>query len=629
MCGIVACLIKKNKKKIQEYKVSDVLINGLLQLKNRGYDSAGISYFNTNCEQIITIKYASEDSKNAIDKVKEHPGIFTMSPCVNVGIAHTRWATHGAKSDINSHPHLSNDNKISIVHNGIIENYSELKKFLIENAGFIFISQTDSEVIANLISYFYNTFKLDMIVSIQKTIEKLEGTYGIAIINKDYPNSIFCVANGSPIIVGKNEDMIIVASEISGFCNYVKSYITLKKNDILTISMDEKTASIDYSTKQTYEIRNITQQKNDLTPYPFDHWTIKEIMEQPLVVQKSINFGGRILDKHRVKLGGLESYQETLKEINHLILLGCGTSENSALASLHIFRSICKFTTVQVCNASEFLLCDIPKEGKTVIIMISQSGETKDLHRCFDFIKEVNIFTIGVINVVDSLIAREVNCGVYCNAGREVAVASTKSFTAQVVCLSLIAIWFSELHKIGEYRRIKIIKDLNQLSFDMENTIKDINMLVDEFACEFLENDYKNIFILGKKQDEAIAKEGALKIKEITYIHAEGSSATSLKHGPFALLDKNMPVILIDNNEYKNKIKNTWEEITSRHAPVYLITTSDIDYANCKKVTIRKNDSFQHLLNIIPLQLLAYFISVKKGIQPDTPKNLAKVVTVE
>jgi glucosamine--fructose-6-phosphate aminotransferase (isomerizing) len=380
--------------------------------------------------------------------------------------------------------------------------------------------------------------------------------------------------------------------------------------------------------KHTYETKNITHQQIDLTPATFSHWTLKEIWEQPTVVEKSINFGGRILDERRVKLGGLDSNIDILSNINHVILLGCGTSEHSALAVQHIFKNICNFTTVQVINASEFSSSDVPKHGKTGIIMISQSGETKDLHCCFESIKEKNVITIGVVNVVDSLIAREVNCGVYCNAGREVAVASTKSFTSQVVCLSLIAIWFSEIHKIGEHKRMKIIKDLNQLSFDIENTLKEIQSQMEEIAAEFIEREFHQLFVLGKKEDESTAKEGSLKIKEITYIHAEGCSATALKHGPFALLDENMPVILIDHTEYHSKIRNTWEEVHSRCAPLYLIT-SDTKHIRGKTIVVNKNESFQNILNVLPLQMLAYSISVAKGINPDTPKNLAKVVTVE
>ena len=618
MCGIIATLIKNNA----QCTVNEILINGLTQLQNRGYDSAGISYLDDKTGELSTAKFASENNKTAIQKLNEQLVIPTTT---TIGIAHTRWVTNGAKSDINSHPHNSNDNKISIVHNGIIENYLEIKEFLLKS-GFVFHSQTDSEVIANFISYFYNTYNFDMEESIRKAIKKLEGTYGLAIINSDTPNKLYCVANGSPILVGKSDDYCIIASESTGFCNYLKSYITLKSDDIMTISFNEKNA-LEYKTIHEYLVNKLENQNLLLTPEPYPHWTLKEICEQPSVINKSMNHGGRILDKSRVKLGGLDKCVSLLESVEHLILLGCGTSEYSSLCASHIFKSICNFSTVQVINGSEFRETDIPKTGKTATIFISQSGETKDLHRCLEIVKERSIVSIGVINVVDSLIARQVDCGVYCNAGREVAVASTKSFTSQVLCLSLIAVWFSTLHEKYETKRMRIIQDLNQLSYDFENTIQELDSIIQKVAKDF--SKYKNVFILGKETDEAIAKEGALKIKEISYIHAEGCSATALKHGPFALLDEDMPVILIDNEHCQSKIMNTFEEVSSRHSPIYFISPNETMEEKTTLFKVARNTTFQSLLNIIPLQLLAYYVSVEKGINPDTPKNLAKVVTVE
>ena len=617
MCGIIATLLRQNSKS----SVNEILINGLTQLQNRGYDSAGFSYVDEN-GKITTTKFASDNNKTAIQKLVEHGEIPSNTA---VGIAHTRWATHGAKNDTNSHPHNSNDNKISIVHNGIIENYAEIKEFL-SKTGFVFHSQTDSEVIANFISYFYNNYKFDMEESIRKTINKLEGTYGLAILNSDIPNKLYCVANGSPILVGKTDDYCIVASESTGFCNYLKTYITLKKDDVMTICFNEKNV-LELTTHNEYEAKKIVNQNIVLTPSPYPHWTLKEIYEQPLVIKNSLNHGGRILDSSSVKLGGLDECRSLLEDVEHLIMLGCGTSENAALYSSHIFKSICNFATVQVINGSEFGEKDIPRYGKTIAIFISQSGETKDLHRCLEIVKSKSVISIGVINVVDSLIAREVDCGVYCNAGREVAVASTKSFTSQVVCLNLIALWFSKLHVGSASKRIRIIKDLNQLSYDFENTLKHIDQQINTIAKDF--SKYNNVFILGKECDEAVAREGALKIKEISYIHAEGCSATALKHGPFALLDENMPVILIDNDHFQSKIINTFEEVSSRHSPIYFISSNSTMESKTTVLKVSKNATFQSLLNIIPLQLLAYYASIEKGINPDTPKNLAKVVTVE
>lgn len=619
MCGIIACLIKPTSNVL----VNDILIHGLTQLQNRGYDSAGISLLTDRA--IITTKFASDYVNNAIIKLSANIEAHNNT---RVGIAHTRWATHGAKSDINSHPHHSNDNKISIVHNGIIENYIELKNFLI-NSGYIFHSQTDSEVIANLISFYYNKTN-NMENAIKKTIRRLQGTYGIAVLCLDTTDKLYCVANGSPLLLGKNDDSIIIASEIAGFCNSCKSYITLNHDDILTVSLN--TGSLCYKTDSIYEMADIIIEDYDLTPSPYLHWTMKEIFEQPIVIQKSINFGGRILNTCNVKLGGLDKCNDILKKIDHLIVIGCGTSEHAGIYASHVFKQICNFTTVHVYNGAEFSLEDLPKKGITGIIFISQSGETKDVFRCVELIKGKNIIKIGVINTVDSLIARHMDCGIYCNAGREVAVASTKSFTSQVICLYLLAIWFSSLHNVCQIERKQIISDLIKLPNDFENTLTNLNAYMQELAKEFIETE--SFFILGKGTDEPIAKEGALKIKEISYIHAEGHSATALKHGPFALLSHDMPVILIDNIQYSKKIQNTLEEISSRHSPIYFITTSD-NYNNTESnkikanICVEKNITFQSLLNNIPLQLIAYHVSVQKNINPDTPKNLAKVVTVE
>ena len=296
---------------------------------------------------------------------------------------------------------------------------------------------------------------------------------------------------------------------------------------------------------------------------------------------------------------------------------------------MHYMKQLCGFNCVQVFDGADFCANDIPKCGKTGAIFISQSGETRDLYQCIDIAKNNNIFTIGVVNVVDSLIAREVDCGVYCNAGREIGVASTKSFTSQVVCLSMIAIWFSQIHDINEIKRIKIIKDLCNLSNDFKNTLTLIENQIENMVEKFV--DFKNMFLLGKGSDEYVAKEGALKIKEITYLHAEGYSASSLKHGPFALLDEQFIVILMGcYGEYKTKVMNCYQEIYSRNSQILFITNDEVKL-NSDSIVIQicKNNSYESLLGIIPLQLFAYYLSVKKGINPDIPRNLAKVVSVE
>ena len=620
MCGIFGILTNQNNQNIYQ-----IIINGLIQLQNRGYDSSGICLLDHNNNNFIITKYASTSTESSIDKLLKNKPIYPIDN-FQIGIGHNRWATHGGKTDNNAHPHISFCGKFILVHNGIIENYQDLKQLLIEN-GYIFYSQTDTEVIVNLISYYYKetnkTFE-----AIKKTINELQGTYGIIVINKDEPNNIYAVRNGSPLLIGYNEDYAIITSEQSGFCNMVSTYITLNNDDISIINKYNNKIVIDTSNQYIQKKVNIL--KYELTPDPFKHWTIKEIYEQPNTILNSINRGGRIMNNSEVKLGGLEQNIDKLQNINNIILLGCGTSYHAGLYGSYFLKNLCNFYTVQVFDGAELNEYDIPKFGNTAFILITQSGETKDLHRCIEIAKEHNIITIGIVNVVDSLIAREVDCGIYCNAGREMGVASTKAFTCQVVCLSMLSVWFAQINKLNENKRIKIIKDLHNLSNDYKNTIYTCNETIKELANKFM--NYNNLFLLGKGTDEYVAKEGSLKIKEISYIHSEGYSSSSLKHGPFALLDEQFPTIIINScEEHTNKIINCFEEVHSRNSPIIFITNNyNIQLSkDCDIITICKNNSFSSLIAMIPLQLLAYYLSTYKNINPDIPKNLAKVVTVE
>lgn len=620
MCGIFGVILKKDQD------IFDIIINGLTQLQNRGYDSTGLCLLDN--EKFIVYKYASTDDVNALDKLKNNKKHILLNKNY-IGFGHNRWATHGIKNDINAHPHLSNSLNFALVHNGIIENYNELKDFLISK-GYIFYSQTDTEIIVNLIEFNYNLTR-NVFNSIKDTINLMEGTYGL-IVQSIYENdTLYCVKKGSPILIGKNEDKVIITSEQNGFCGMIKDYIILEDKDICIIKREEENeisinTKLNYKTKKAVEFDNYLF-SNDL----YDCMFLKEIYEQPETVLKTLNKGIRIKNKSEVKLSGLDNNIDVLTKIENIIILGCGSSYFAGLYGMHYFKELCNFNTVQVFDGAEFEEYDIPKKGYTAFILVSQSGETKDLHRCLDISKKNNIITIGVINVVDSLIAREVNCGVYCNAGREVGVAATKTFTSQLVSLSLISVWFSFLHKINEDKRIKLIEDLQNLSSDISKTLdicKDKLSLITEKIM-----NKNNIFILGKGTDEYIAKEGSLKIKEVTYIHSEGYSSSSLKHGPFALLDSNFPVILLNlSQKYNSKILNCCQEILSRKSPIFLITNNkkNIKTDNLYDVIlIPDNKSFSSLVGLIPLQLLAYKIAVNKGINPDKPKNLAKVVTVE
>lgn len=610
MCGIIASIGKEDNSFFHN-------LSGLRQLQNRGYDSAGICSMIDN--QFVTTKYASTDKESALVKVEEEK---EKHDSAYVSIGHTRWATHGAKTDINSHPHISSDGLFSLVHNGIIENYIELKEILINN-GFTFKSQTDTEVVVNLIAYFYKLHK-NTVTAIQKTIEELEGTWGLAITCLHEPEKLYTTRHGSPILVGHTNEMAIVTSEQSGFCNRVNNYFILQNMDICVI--EKKEDKVNVYTNELYQINKITKGEYVASPDPWPHWTIKEIHEQTESCLRAISLGGRLCSDNTVKLGGLENKKKELMSIDHLILLGCGTSYHAGMFGVNYFKNLCDFHSVQIFDGAEFNEKDIPKQGKTALVLLSQSGETKDLHRCIQIGKENDLLLIGVVNVVDSLIAREVHCGCYLNAGREVAVASTKAYTSQIIILNMIAIWFAQEKGLFLYKRQQYIQDLHNLHMDIKKTIEMCKTKIDDVVSLF---NHHSCFLLGKGNGESIAREGALKIKEISYIHAEGYSTSSLKHGPFALLTKGFPVILIaPDNEHYTKSENAYEEIKSRHATIIFITDKEgVEKENMIK--IKKNESFQDFLSIIPLQILAYKLSLARDLNPDMPRNLAKVVTVE
>ena len=656
MCGIVGLLGNVSHK---------LLLDSLKQLQNRGYDSAGICTINADINsRFDIIKYASDKDNTAIQKLEQNI-IDNNNNTNNIinGIGHTRWATHGPKTDLNSHPHMCMNQKFCLVHNGIIENYKTLKSILVEN-GYTFKSQTDTEVIVNLLSFEYNiiiesmlspmqnTPKQNVLKALKNTIEKIEGTWGLVIMCIDTPQVIYCTRHGSPLLIGMNrgcnvaekercevtdpeyealveysDQFAMVVSEQNGFCGKVENYFVLNNHDICVLEKENNKITI--SSNEKYETKNLNSITSDLFCHPYAHWTLKEIHEQSESTLRAISLGGRLLSNEQVKLGGLEESKDILINIDNLIILGCGTSYYAGMIGSHYFKDLCNFNIVHVFDGAEFSEQDIPRYGKTTLLLLSQSGETKDLHRCIDIGKKHNLFLIGLINVVDSMIAREVDCGCYLNAGREVAVASTKSFTSQVILLSLMAIWFAQSKNMNSEKRKKYITDLRLLHFDINKTIGICDDISDDILDIFTQHISHSCFILGKGKSEAIAKEGALKIKELTYIHAEGYSTSSLKHGPFALLHEGFPVIMISpNNEYYVKNNNAYEEILSRNAKIIFIT----DYQECDKINaiiLPENKSYADLLCVIPLQMLAYKLSIKRGINPDMPQNLAKVVTVE
>jgi glucosamine--fructose-6-phosphate aminotransferase (isomerizing) len=607
MCGITAIISKTNQN------ILSIILNSLQQLQNRGYDSAGLSFFEDN--KIITYKKASTQNTDSLEYLKTCIEPFLLNNKINACIGHTRWATHGGKTDTNSHPHTSNKGLVTLVHNGIIENFVHIKNILSE---YTFYTETDTEVIANLIEY--NLLKYNNIEkSIEESLKCLEGTYGLAILFKEECDAIYIARNGSPIIIAENENYVMVTSERSGFLDLFNQYISLPCNEVMKISKNGT---------NTHELPKIPIQDidMDLTPAPFKHWTLKEIYEQSLSLQRAINYGGRI-QNNRVILGGLTLLIPYLSDIKNIILLGCGTSYNASVIGYYYLREIKQLNIVRYIDGSEFNKYDIPHIGKTLVIFCSQSGETKDLHRAIDIAKSNNCITMGIVNVVDSIIAREVDCGIYLNAGREVAVASTKSFTSMIVVLSLFHIWLCQKLILNPIFHSQY-KNVMELSNDVKKTL---NICENISSIIILKLNTPSIFILGKGIMEAVALETALKIKELCYIHAEGYNGSSLKHGPFALLKKNFPVILLIDSKNRDKMYNAYEEIKARGAYILIITElTDLQINNesTHMIIVPKN-YYQVVIFSVVLQFISYKLSLYNNNNPDKPKNLAKVVTVE
>jgi glutamine---fructose-6-phosphate transaminase (isomerizing) len=632
MCGITAILAKNNSN------IISLLLESLKQLENRGYDSVGFSIHKPvekNKYEFLNYKHINSDLKDFENKVIYLKDNFQP---ISTGIGHTRWATHGGITMQNCHPHISNSGLFHLVHNGIIENYHHLKDFL-KNEGFIFYSQTDTEVIVNLIDYYFKKTG-NIIESIKRTQGELTGTYGIALLFKNEPNTIYIFRNGSPMLVGENSEFIVATSEISGFAKQMKNYIVLEPKDICIITP----SGIRFSEKIVYNENIITDLSYSLTPHPYDHWTLKEINEQSESLERALNFGARISDD-KIKLGGIDFLypyfqpkQQFFSNVvsigrenyNNIILCGCGSSYFACQIASFIFKKYRIFNNIQVIDGAEFNKNDIPPVDKTIIVLVSQSGETKDLHRVVEIANEYDCITLGVINVVDSLIAREVTGGIYINCGREKAVASTKSMTSSTLVLHLMSLWFYQTKNMLSNNLIKEINWCRKLT----NQVKKMNATLYPNIKPFLKSlNHDNMFLLGKGKMEFVAKEGALKIKEICYIHAEGYSGSALKHGPFALLKDGFPVILLIDKENKSKMMNVYEEVKSRGCFCLVITDifddQMIQNFNNNYILLNENPFYNEILYLIVLQKIAYYLSLERKINPDKPRNLAKVVTVE
>ena len=619
MCGITIFL-SKNENNIIKYA-----IKSLYQIQNRGYDSVGIAFksddFETTERKINDweiYKYASINNSDSLEKLSRKVDNLSST----MAIAHTRWATHGAKTDINSHPHSSMNGEIILVHNGIISNFKELKSFLFRE-GYEFYSETDTEVIANLIE-FYLLHNSNLILdAIRLATQKMCGTWALGIIYTKDTNNIYVTRHGSPLLLGTNDDTIICCSEVSGFIGLINNYICLENNDVVTINRGGYTSNKTYATKKITEIDEATSCQ------PFPHWTIKEISEQPTSIMAAMNNGARITENNIV-LGGLAIMNDVIDvtHLEHLIVLGCGTSYHASMMAKYYFadKTGLIFNTIQSFDASEFTNSDIPKSGKVLCIVCSQSGETHDLINCIEICKKSRCIIFGIVNVVDSVIAQSVDCGVYMNAGREMAVPSTKSFTSTLIILSLIGMWFK-----AQYENIPVINCLRIVPNTIESLLQNdaFKAKCKAIASFINENAITSIFILGRAKMYPIAKEGALKIKEITYIHAEGYAAGSLKHGPFALLDDKTITLLLIDEKNKDYLTSTYYEIMARETHCYIITDSeDFEIYNPCTLRLPRLKYYQEIVFTVALQYLSYELSIARGINPDKPRNLAKVVTV-
>jgi glucosamine--fructose-6-phosphate aminotransferase (isomerizing) len=624
MCGIFAYLGNKES--------FDIIINGLEILLNRGYDSAGIS---TICNgTIFTSKFASIENNDCIQSLRNCHNKHTNS---FIGIGHTRWATHGGKSDINSHPHHDYQNKFSLVHNGIIENYLELKEML-KNNGVEFISQTDSEVIANLIS-FLSLSETSIFNAICKAQKMMSGTWGVVLIMADDPNRMFCFRNGSPLCLGLDNDKrnVFISSESRSFLKYCNRYILLENNEIVSLEKSEnKIYKYDFENEKYLHLNlnlfeKLKSNKFSQNCEPFKHWTIKEIYEQASSIEAAFNYGGRLLGQTS-KLGGLDESNFDFNIINHLNIIGCGSSLNSGEIGKYYFKYLKCFETVSCIDSSELLDHDFNYKSKNMLIVISQSGETIDTIIAINKFKNLCNYIFSIVNVVGSSISELSNSGAYLNSGIEMGVASTKSFTSQCLVLLLTAIW------ISHYKNIIVdhshtINNIRNLSGNISKILvkyDDISSLGDTI------NNCSKLFILSGGISRAVADEASLKIKEISYINCHAYQVSSLKHGPFALIDKDTVIIYIasylDCEIYRKTIISMSETKTRGSFNIFItdnkLQVKDQSIDNLIIIPSTCLLTFP-ILSIIPLQILAYKLSIIKNINPDFPRNLAKSVTVE
>ncbi|MDV5121017.1 MAG: glutamine--fructose-6-phosphate transaminase (isomerizing) [Candidatus Scalindua sp.] len=608
MCGIVGY--------IGENKARPVLMNGIRRLEYRGYDSAGISIINDN-------KMVSERSVGFVDELeKKLNGKFDKG---TLGIVHTRWATHGAPTVENAHPHCDCTGNISIVHNGIIENYNYLKAKL-EKEGHIFKSETDSEVIAHLIE---SHFEGELEDAVRRALKEVDGAYGLAIISLDDPGKLIAARRGSPMIVGIGKGGHFITSDVAAILEYTKEVVYLDDNEIAVLTR-EKMETTDIDNVQISKSIDAVQWNLDKTEKGgYEHFMLKEIYEQPQSLRDAM-LGRFEKDSNLVHLGGLKEKEDVLRDVRRIIIAACGTSWNAGLIGEYMIEEHLEIP-VEVEYASEFRYRNPIIEEGTMVLVISQSGETADTLAAMQEAKKKGAVILSICNVVGSSIARESDCGIFLHAGPEIGVASTKAFTSQIAVLFLLTLFLARVRGKKEVLSSDLTNKLREIPGQVQQILDKKDQII---KIAQLYGDSNNFLYLGRGYNYPVALEGALKLKEISYIHAEGYPAAEMKHGPIALIDKNMPVVFIATTDrVYAKVLNNIEEVRTRGGKVIAIANEQnneisemVDHVLYIPETI---DVLTPILSVIPLQLLAYHIAVMRGCNVDKPRNLAKSVTVE
>ncbi len=612
MCGIVGYIGTKN--------ATPILLQGLKRLEYRGYDSAGIAVIENG-------KIEVKKDKGRVSNLEAVPGINDLKG--TIGIAHTRWATHGKPAKENSHPHTDMDGTFAVVHNGIIENYNELKNMLIEK-GYKFVSQTDTEIIPNLINYYYKedhkNDELKVLRAVRNACMDLKGSFALEIISSNAPENMIVVRKDSPLVIGKGHGENYLASDIPAILSYTKDFYFINDYEFAVLTKD----NVKFYDTDLNEIKKTTDSiewdSKGAEKDGYEHFMLKEINEQPKAIRETI---GTRLNGSKVCFDELNFSKEYLESLNKIYIVACGTAMHAGLVAKNIIEKLCKIP-VEVDIASEFRYRDPLIDNKTLTIYISQSGETADTIAALKLAREKGAKTLAISNVIGSSITREADYSIYTHAGPEIAVASTKAYTSQVTMLTLIALYFAEILERGDMEKVETLKkDLLKLPEKAEEILKNTSK-IQKFAKRI--HKEKDMFFLGRGVDYAVSLEGSLKVKEISYIHSEGYASGELKHGPIALIDTGVTVIatMTDKNLLEKSISNV-KEVISRGAKVLAITNQDVE--NKGFDTIIKipevTTEISPVLSIIPLQLLAYYISTEKGLDVDKPRNLAKSVTVE